>query len=141
MKGNFLIEKVCKRHHRSVIDLMQEISNFEPNKEELSRIWDDFNNQGHVHSVVAIHNDIPIAFGTLVIEKKIRGGTMGHVEDIVTRADFRGKGVGKAIVNELSKIAIKEGCYKVSLACKELNIKFYEKCGYLLNGTSMQLIF
>ena len=43
---------------------------------------------------------IIIASGTIIIEPKIiRGGqNVGHIEDIVVKNNFRGKGISKAIL-------------------------------------------
>ena len=90
------------------------------------------------HSLVAIIDEKIVGYGSLVIEAKIRGGKAGHIEDIVSLENYRKKGVGKAILNGLFDLAEKNGCYKVSLQCKEHNVQFYEKCNYELNGVAMQ---
>ena len=43
-------------------------------------------------------------------------------------------------MKELYDYAKKKGCYKLVLQCKKENIKFYEKCGYQINGICMQKI-
>jgi hypothetical protein len=42
-------------------------------------------------------------------------------------------------VGALFDIAKAYGCYKVSLKCKEHNVKFYEECGYEVSGLAMQV--
>ena len=42
-----------------------------------------------------------MGYGSIVIETKIRGGKMGHVEDIVSHSLFRKKGIGKAVVDSI----------------------------------------
>ena len=134
-----VVESIQKKHMNTVIDMLHNyMSEFQPPKEELNDIWNVFASQSNVHSVVAILDDEVVGFGTVVIETKIRGGHMGHIEDIVSHEDFRGKGIGKAIVQSLSRIAKEEGCYKVALQCKEDNIEFYQQCGYEVSGITMQ---
>ena len=41
-----------------------------------------------------------------------------------------GKGLGKGIINFLTDVARRSGCYKVILDCDESNTGFYRKCGY-----------
>ena len=102
-------------------------------------IWNSFCQQSNVQSLVAVIDSQIVGYGSIVIEAKIRGGKMGHIEDIVSHSLFRKKGIGKAIVNALFDVAKVNGCYKVALQCKEHHVKFYEKCGYELSGLAMQM--
>ena len=124
---NHIIRKINKSDMLEVIELLQSMSEFKPSKEECSEIWVKFDNQPNVYALVAVQNDKIIGYGSILIETKIRGGRMGHIEDIVSHKDFRKKGIGKAIVDGLFEIAKKKKCYNVSLQCKEHNIPFYEK--------------
>ena len=50
----------------------------------------------------------------LIEDKFIHGnGKVGHIEDVVTLEEYRGKGLGKALVQALSAISQSQGCYKV----------------------------
>ena len=97
--------------------------------------------------VIDQKSDQMVAHGAIVIEHKyIHGGGMcGHIEDIVVSPHCRGGGVGKTLVVGLRDLAVKVGCYKAILDCKEdricefwhfckvddadVNVAFYEKCG------------
>ena len=127
-----------RQHMEEVIELLQSMSSFQPKNEEYDDIWKDFKGQSNVHSVVVVEEDVVIGYGSVVIETKIRGGKIGHIEDIVSHADYRKRGIGKMIVDSLYEIARTEGCYKVLLQCEEHNIPFYEKCGYELYVLAMQ---
>ena len=110
-----------------------------PDKDELDSIWDSYNNQALVSSVVALdHHDGVVGFGTLLIEAKIRGGRLGHIEDIVVSRSMRGNGLGLQIIARLQVMAAELGCYKVILNCDQHNVGFYEKCGLEASGVSMQ---
>ncbi len=122
-----------------VVDLLHKsLSPFMPPAEEFKRIWQEFVSQEHVFSVVGMIGEEIAGYGSVTIETKIRGGKMGHIEDIVSHEKFRGMGVGKAIMDDLEKTACDQGCYKIALQCKDHNIEFYERCGLSLSGVSMQ---
>jgi GNAT superfamily N-acetyltransferase len=54
------------------------------------------------------------------------------VEDIYVREEFRGKGIGKALMAEAAAIALREGCWGVRWEVLDWNqpaIDFYKKLG------------
>ena len=121
-----------------VIEMLQQLSEYKPSEKNYLDIWDKFSIQKNIYSLVATIEDKIVGYGSLLIETKIRGGKMGHIEDIVSHLNYKNKDVGKTIVNGLFDIAKREGCYKVSLQCKNNNITFYEKCQFDLSGVFMQ---
>ena len=82
-----------------------------------------------------------IGTATLLIEQKFihNGGKVGHIEDVVTRKGFEGRGVGREIVNKLIEIANEYGCYKIILDCDVTVVKFYEKMGFVKKAITMRL--
>jgi len=136
---NISIRAIMQNDMDSVIELLQLMSESKPSKSDFLSIWNIFSKQPNVHSLVAVMDNQIVGYGSIVIETKIRGGKMGHIEDIVSHSLFRKKGIGKAIVDALFKIAKANGCYKVTLQCKEHNKEFYEKCGYEVCGVTMQM--
>ena len=133
-----LIRTAEQTDMESVIELLQSLSEFKPSKSDFSNIWRCISEQCNVYSLVAIIDKQVVGYGSIVIEVKIRGGKMVHVEDIVSDPLFRKKGIGKAILDALFAVAKENGCYKVALNCKEHNIKFYEKCDFSKSGVAMQ---
>jgi glucosamine-phosphate N-acetyltransferase len=132
------IREITKSDMPQVISLLQLISPFKPSEIDYSNIWDKFNNQSNVLSVVVVDASGIIGYGSIMIEIKIRGGKIGHIEDIVSGEASQRKGVGKAIVEWLTNFALAEGCYKVTLSCKQKNVGFYQKCNYQKDGFTMQ---
>ena len=105
------------------------------------KILSEINSQnGHIYVAQKEDGEI-IGAGTLLIEQKFirKGGKVGHVEDVATRAGYEGRGVGKAIMNKLIEEARRYGCYKVILDCSDKNIPFYEKAGFHLHENCMRL--
>jgi glucosamine-phosphate N-acetyltransferase len=91
---------------------------------------------------VAVKNDDGEIIGsiTLLIEQKFihDGGKSGHIEDVVTRREYEGIGVGSALVSAALEFAKEKNCYKVILDCSEKNVRFYEKIGFRQNEISMR---
>ena len=125
-------------HFEVVVSLLQEVSVFEPSPEIYDEIWTRFSSQPNSFPVVALREGEVVGFAVLLVEEKVRGGRLGHIEDVVSHPDFRGLGVGRFIISELTDIASTMGCYKVALHCHEQNVGFYEQCGFHPNGSSMQ---
>lgn len=80
---------------------------------------------------------------TIIIEKKITHNfnCVGHIEDVIIDKNYRGKKLGKRIINEAVNYCRNINCYKVILDCSDNNIKFYEKCNFTLKGNQMALYF
>jgi len=108
--------------------------------------WNQFisqlNNNHQIYILVDLSNNI-IASGTLLIENKIihNMGKTAHIEDIVTDNKFRGKGYGKMMIEYLINKAKEHQVYKIILNCSDINVKFYEKCGFELKSNQMAIYF
>ncbi|OWF37585.1 glucosamine 6-phosphate N-acetyltransferase-like isoform X1 [Mizuhopecten yessoensis] len=73
-----------------------------------------------------------IASGTLVKEQKFihKCSARGRIEDIVVDDKYRGRQLGKLILDVLTILSKKVGCYKVSLECLDKLVPFYSQFGY-----------
>lgn len=121
-----------------VVELLKGLSPYSPSKDKYDSIWASFNNQTNIYSRVAIHKDMVVGYGAIIIEGKIRGGKLGHIEDIVSHPNFRWQNIGSTIVKTLYDIAITKNCYKVTLHCNNDQANFYEKSLFKIAGCSMQ---
>ena len=59
------------------------------------------------------------------------------IEDVVIDSNYRGKGLGKLLINHLIKFSKTLDSDKIILNSKESNTKFYEKLGFKKNETQM----
>ena len=89
--------------------------------------------------IIAVDRDTEkvVATGTVIIQQKIihNMGKVAHIEDGVVDTNFRGKGLGKELINHLQDIAISQSVYKTTLYCFDKNSEFYEKCGFEKKGS------
>jgi len=94
---------------------------------------------------VVIENDANriVAIGSLLIEAKFihSCALAGHIEDIAVAKSEQGKKFGIKIINALTEISEKVGCYKTTLVCADHNIKFYERCGFIKGQNEMKIYF
>ncbi|HXU95510.1 MAG TPA: GNAT family N-acetyltransferase [Candidatus Nitrosotalea sp.] len=120
------------------LDALRKSSHLKPKK--ANTIFDKISKNPDYVIYVAISDEKIIGATTLLIEQKFihDGGKVGHIEDVVVRKEYQGKGVGKKIVNELLKYAEKKGCYKTILDCSDDLIPFYKNLGFKRHSNSMR---
>jgi glucosamine-phosphate N-acetyltransferase len=120
------------------LDSLRKSSNLKPKK--ANTIFDKISKNPDYIIYVAINDGKVIGSTTLLIEQKFihDGGKVGHIEDVVVRKEFQGKGIGQKIVCKLLKYAEKQGCYKTILDCNNNLVKFYEKMGFKRHSNSMR---
>ena len=124
--------------YQKIIDMLQSISDFIPRDEDINDVWEAFISQDNLNGFSFFLDNELVGYGSVFYEIKIRGGKACHIEDIVVNENARGNKIGQFIIDYLVKEALKNNCYKVSLSCKENNIGFYEKCGFVQDGITMQ---
>lgn len=109
--------------------------------------YDDFNNLLETQKnteiyILEINNKI-IGAGTLLFEKKFihNISLYAHIEDIIIKKEYQGKGYGKILLLELINICKNKNCFKILLDCQGNLIKFYENCGFQNKGCQMVIYF
>tara|TARA_B100000073_G_scaffold164262_1_gene135979 strand:- start:1342 stop:1764 length:423 start_codon:yes stop_codon:yes gene_type:complete len=123
---------------KEVVVLLNQLKEIDVSKINLNKAWSDFISNSSSNSIVGIYNNKVVAYGSLVVENKIRGEVAGHIEDIVVDSDVRGKMIGVALIKELIKIGKIKGCYRITLFCKETLVKFYSRNGFEVNNVVMK---
>ena len=120
------------------LDFLRNASNLDKNKakEILKKIKQ---NPNHI-IYVDIDNKKIVGSTTLLIEQKFihNGGLVGHIEDVVVRKDYEGKGIGIKLVTSLLERAKEKNCYKTILDCKDDVKQFYERIGFKRESNGMR---
>ena len=130
--------KIIKEDLADVFLLLNQLKEKDINTIDSETAWKNFKSNSSSNSIVGIYNDRVVAYGSIVIENKIRGDIAGHVEDIVVDDSMRGKMVGVKLINKLINIGSEKGCYRITLFCEEKLIKFYERTGFKVNNIMMK---
>jgi len=120
------------------LDFLRNTGDLDKNKanEILKKIKQNPNHIIHV----AIDNKKIVGSTTLLIELKFihNGGLVGHIEDVVVRKDYEGKGIGIKLVTSLLERAKEKNCYKTILDCKDDVKQFYERIGFKHESNGMR---
>ena len=97
------------------------------------------NQQGYIFVALKDNNEI-IGTATILIKNKFihRGSKAAHIEDVVTKKEYEGKGIGNELVKRCIELAKEKRCYKLILNCDKKNISFYEELGFKKHGYEMR---
>ena len=120
------------------LDFLRKASDLDKNKarEILEKIKQNPNQTIHV----AMDGKKIVGCITLLIEQKFihDGGLVGHIEDVVVRKDYEGKGIGIKLVTSMLEHAKRKNCYKTILDCKDDVKQFYERIGFKHESNGMR---
>ena len=133
-----IFRNIEKKDLDQVFVLLNQLKQIEIDTIDKDKAWSDFINNTSSNSVVGLYNDKIVAYGSIVVENKVRGEVAGHIEDIVVDSEVRGKMIGVSLIKELIKVAKNKGCYRITLFCKETLVNFYGRNGFEVNNVVMK---
>jgi ribosomal protein S18 acetylase RimI-like enzyme len=134
----FVIRKAVSTDLSSVIDLIREFAAYEDlssfcetTEEKLEAVT--FGPDAFVECLVAF-DDGNLAGYAMIYPSfaSFRGQRGMYLEDIFIRAEYRGTGLGHAMLKEIAQIARSRGCERIDFLVLDWNtpaIGFYEKHG------------
>ena len=133
-----IFRNIEKKDLDQVFVLLNQLKQIDIDIIDKDKAWSDFINNSGSNSVVGLCNDKIVAYGSVVVENKVRGEVAGHIEDIVVDSEVRGKMIGVSLIKELIKVAKNKGCYRITLFCKETLVNFYSRNGFKVNNVVMK---
>jgi len=128
----------------AIYSVLGEVVPWMPKSEEWADIATEFLSQVHVCSFVSVVRKLRldagqvVGFASISFETKVRGGVIGHVEDVVVKSSHRSLGIGRLLLQSLLQAAQDAGAYSVYLECDESNVGFYESLGFTQSAVSMR---
>jgi GNAT superfamily N-acetyltransferase len=100
---------------------------------EADLLRDGFGPIPRFHCLLAHWHDAPAGFALYFYNYSTWRGHAGiHLEDLFVRPEYRGKGIGKALLTSVAAIAFEEGCSRLQWDVLEWNtpaIGFYQQMG------------
>ncbi len=136
--SDIVFRKIKKDDLDEVYILLNQLSKKDISSIDKDSSWRNFISNTSSNSIVGIYENRIVAYGSIVIENKIRGYIAGHIEDIVVDSSVRGKMVGVKLVKELISIGKSKSCYRITLFCDDELIKFYERNGFKVDNVIMK---
>jgi len=133
-----IFRNIEKKDLDQVFVLLNQLKKIDIDNIDKDKAWSDFINNTSSNSLVGYYNDKIVAYGSVVVENKVRGEVAGHIEDIVVDSEVRGKMIGVSLIKELIKVAKNKGCYRITLFCKETLVNFYGRNGFEVNNVVMK---
>ena len=126
------IRELAKSDYNQVIELWTK---------SLSNKFDNEINTSHLSdpssiTLVSVDNNTITGVASLYIIKKLTR-TLGLIEDVAVNENYRGKGIGKKLVEKLIGIAADKKCDKTVLNSSKQNSEFYKKIGFEINEIQM----
>lgn len=105
------------------------------NSEHLQKTWQQICADEHHHIIVCeIEGKLVSSCVCVIIPNLTRNiRPYAFIENVVTHADYRGKGYATACLNDARELAKQANCYKMMLltgAKDEKTLRFYQGAGY-----------
>lgn len=102
---------------------------------EIMALWNQILEDDNHHIIVAEEDGKIVASCVCVIIPNLTHGQRPYafVENVITDANYRKRGLATACLNYAKEIALKENCYKLMLLTgskEESTLHFYEQAGY-----------
>ena len=117
----------------------EHLTRFPPQEKQNMGAWTEllgkFEKDENMYLLVLEENGVVVASVQMAIIESLTHNVrpFAIVENVVTHESYRNKGYASALLAEVTEIARKKGCYKISLETgsnRESTLNFYRKNGF-----------
>ena len=95
------------------------------------------------HFLVAAREGTPVGFINFTVRQTIlHQGPSALIDELVVAEEYRGKGVGRQLVQAAIEKCRQIGCCEVEVSTEKANLKarkFYKQCGFEERGTLFEV--
>jgi len=132
LKGLELVQG-NKSDFKDLIELIQELADFEKAPEAVSNSIEQMEEEWeHFDFVLAKIDGKTVGMAVYFFAYSTWVGKSLYLDDLYVKKDFRGKGIGRVLLDHVLRLAWEEKCYRVRWQVLDWNepaIAFYEKIG------------
>lgn len=104
------------------------------NIKDLREVYERALSSPHQKLMVAVDTDRIVGFCSLTIKNNLwQAGNLGVVDELVVDAERRGSGIGKMLMERITKLAIENRCKRLELDSsfhRKAAHQFYEHLGF-----------
>lgn len=135
--NNFTIRQANINDVSTILSFIKALAEYEDMSdqvvatEELLKEWLFEKKKAEV--LLAMEGDTPVGFALYFYNFSTFLGRAGiYLEDLFVKKEYRGKGYGRALLKELARIAVSQGCGRLEWCCLDWNqpsIDFYLSLG------------
>jgi GNAT superfamily N-acetyltransferase len=132
------IHLITREEMPTLLSLIRSLANYERKPHKVAATEDDllrdlFGPQPKFRALIAEWDAKPAGYATFFhFYSTFEGRAALFLEDLFVLDDFRCKGIGKALLSAVAKLAVDEGCFGLRWEVLDWNrpaIEFYEKLG------------
>jgi GNAT superfamily N-acetyltransferase len=132
------IERATEQDIPAIVRLVRLLAEYEKLAHEMVSSEDDFRKalfgpRCNVEALMAFAGDVPVGFALYFYNFSTFLGQRGiYLEDLFVEPEYRGQGIGKALLQRLASIAKDENCGRMEwsvLTWNQPSIDFYHRLG------------
>ena len=132
------IRKATAKDIPTVLTFIRQLAEYEREPESVLATEKDLRRDGFSRDrkfdvVIAQWDDEPVGMAFYFYNYSTWNGRAGiYLEDIIVKPEFRGKGIGKALMSHLARVAVAKKCYGIKWEVLDWNrsaIDFYKSLG------------
>ncbi len=132
------IERAAEQDIPAIVRLVRRLAEYEKLAHAMVSSEDDFRKalfgpQRNVEALMAFADNAPVGFALYFYNFSTFLGKRGiYLEDLFVEPEYRGRGIGKALLQRLARIGIDEDCGRMEwsvLTWNQPSIDFYHRLG------------